>query len=148
MFLRVAMVASPYELALWEISRRVLKSEKIKFIFDSKLMINTQNLSDKISDNAPSVLIVIENGDINNNEHLDNANDIIITNNDKITGRVSVNRPDDENVLWLKKQPELFWKDFEKRVGELVEAGYPGCIGCGGPGSEKIWNEQVNRSKM
>ena len=41
-----------------------------------------------------------------------------------------------------------FWKDFERRVLHLVEAGYPGCIGCGGPGKDDVWNEGENRIKL
>ena len=31
---------------------------------------------------------------------------------------------------------------------ELLEAGYPGCIGCGGPNSELPWNEVKNRANL
>ena len=39
----------------------------------------------------------------------------------------------------------FFWEDFERRVLHLVEAGYPGCIGCGGPGKDDEWDEEENR---
>ena len=34
---------------------------------------------------------------------------------------------------------------FSKMVLELAVAGYPGCIGCGGPGSEESWDEASSR---
>ena len=30
-------------------------------------------------------------------------------------------------------------------IRELIDAGYPGCVGCGGPGSEEVWDEIQNR---
>ena len=33
------------------------------------------------------------------------------------------------------------WEDFRIMVTSLASAGYPGCIGCGGPGSEGQWDE-------
>ena len=37
------------------------------------------------------------------------------------------------------------WNYLEKIIRELIEAGYPGCVGCGGPGSEEVWDEIKNR---
>ena len=50
-----------------------------------------------------------------------------------------------ENVCWV---PNATWGDFKSQVLELLEAGYPGCVGCGGPGAEGEWNEQARRIKM
>ena len=44
--------------------------------------------------------------------------------------------------------PDATWTDFKSQVIELLEAGYPGCIGCGGPGSEGVWNESARRQEM
>ena len=44
--------------------------------------------------------------------------------------------------------PEATWSDFEQQVIELLQAGYPGCVGCGGPGAEGEWNEVLRRKKM
>ena len=55
------MVLSSYDLSLWEISRRALRSEKLKFSFDKSTNIDIQNLSNSISDLAPSIIIDIKN---------------------------------------------------------------------------------------
>ncbi|MBT4391144.1 MAG: hypothetical protein HOJ64_01560 [Euryarchaeota archaeon] len=128
-----------YDLALWEICRRTLKSEKLNFIIDDKLEVNIQDLNNKISDLAPTVLL-----DVRKTKST-NSNEIIIESNEEIIGIISKREPRRLDVIWIQNSPKLFWIDFEMRIIKLVEAGYPGCIGCGGPGSEEIWNEQHNR---
>ena len=128
-----------YDLALWEICRRVLKSEKLNFIIDDKLEVNIQELNNKISDLAPTVLL-----DITKTKSR-NLNEIIIESNEEIIGIISKKEAERLDIIWIQNSPTLFWIDFEMRIIKLVEAGYPGCIGCGGPGSEEVWNEQQNR---
>ncbi|MCP2507432.1 MAG: hypothetical protein NLN64_03960, partial [Candidatus Thalassarchaeaceae archaeon] len=69
-----------YDLALWEISRRVLKSEKLNFIIDDHLEVNIQKLNNKISDLAPTVLLSITKSKTTN------STEIIIENNNEIMG--------------------------------------------------------------
>ena len=128
-----------YDLALWEICRRVLKSEKLNFIIDEHLDVNIQELNNKISDLAPTVLL-----DITKSKSM-NSKEIIIENNKEIIGIISKHEPKQLEIIWIENSPILFWIDFEMRIVELVEAGYPGCIGCGGPGSEEAWDEEKNR---
>ena len=52
-------------------------------------------------------------------------------------------------------ETQLYWNrtcteidDFSKQVVDLLEAGYPGCVGCGGPGAEGDWNEEVRRASF
>ncbi len=128
-----------YDLALWEICRRTLKSEKLNFIIDDNLEVNIQDLNNKISDLAPTVLL-----DVRKTKST-NSNEIIIESNEVIIGIISKQEPSRLDIIWIQNSPKLFWIDFEMRIIKLVEAGYPGCVGCGGPGSEEIWNEQHNR---
>ena len=128
-----------YDLALWEICRRVLKSEKLNFIIDEQLDVSIQELNNKISDLAPTVLL-----DITKSKST-NSKEIIIENNEEIIGIISKHEPMRLEIIWIENSPILFWIDFEMRIVELVEAGYPGCIGCGGPGSEEAWDEEKNR---
>ena len=133
------MVLSTYDLSLWEISRRALKSEKLKFSFDKGTKIDIQNLSNSISDSAPSIIIDIKK-DI---EGINNQ--IMIFDEEKMIGLISEKEPDDIGCIWIPSGAKTFWEDFERRILHLVEAGYPGCIGCGGPGKDDEWNEEENR---
>tara|TARA_B100000282_G_scaffold291562_1_gene263991 strand:- start:3352 stop:3789 length:438 start_codon:yes stop_codon:yes gene_type:complete len=49
------------------------------------------------------------------------------------------------DICWV---PNSNFSDFEEQVLDLLDAGYPGCIGCGGPGSEGEWNEPLRRAEI
>ena len=52
------------------------------------------------------------------------------------------------NVRWVKMNIDEGWGEILIACRELLEAGYPGCIGCGGPNSELPWNEAKNRANL
>ena len=43
-------------------------------------------------------------------------------------------------------QLSILWSRFIHHIRDLVSAGYPGCVGCGGPGSEGPWDETASRA--
>ena len=47
-----------------------------------------------------------------------------------------------DTICWV---PNCGWIDFEQQVLDLLEAGYPGCVGCAGPGAEGEWDEDARR---
>ncbi len=49
------------------------------------------------------------------------------------------------DICWV---PNCGWSEFAEQVLDLLEAGYPGCIGCGGPGAEEEWNEGIRRGQF
>ncbi len=52
------------------------------------------------------------------------------------------------NVRWVKMEQNPGWKEVVVVCNELHVAGYPGCVGCGGPNSEMPWDEQKSRSGL
>ena len=40
------------------------------------------------------------------------------------------------------------FEDVAAMAQTLIEAGYPGCLGCGGPGLEDPWDEEAWRSRQ
>ena len=48
------------------------------------------------------------------------------------------------DICWV---PTPILVSLKEQVLDLLAAGYPGCIGCGGPGSEEEWNESLRRSE-
>ena len=52
------------------------------------------------------------------------------------------------NVRWVKMEQIPGWKEVVVVCNELHVAGYPGCVGCGGPNSEMPWDEQKSRSGL
>ncbi len=52
------------------------------------------------------------------------------------------------DILWLPMIPTEAWETIASMTNDLLNAGYPGCLGCGGPQSEQPWNETQNRKSM
>ena len=69
--------------------------------------------------------------------------DITYTNVENENFSIGVEEPD-LTYCWVNaSQSDIrkSWEDFKIMVTSLASAGYPGCIGCGGPGSEGQWDE-------
>jgi hypothetical protein len=49
-------------------------------------------------------------------------------------------------VCWVPGSVEELWPRWVRQVTDLIAAGYPGCVGCGGPGSEGPWVELASRA--
>lgn len=52
------------------------------------------------------------------------------------------------DVLWLSMGVDEAWECIRSITDDLLNAGYPGCLGCGGPHSEEPWNEAKSRSAI
>ncbi|MBT61072.1 MAG: hypothetical protein CMA63_05930 [Euryarchaeota archaeon] len=53
-----------------------------------------------------------------------------------------------KNTCWIKKDVVEGWKLLMETTHELLKAGYPGCLGCGGPHSELPWDEEKSRQRI
>ena len=49
------------------------------------------------------------------------------------------------DVCWIPLETESAWAAIFEACEDLLEAGYPGCAGCGGPNSELPWDEEKFR---
>ena len=49
------------------------------------------------------------------------------------------------NVCWIPLETDDAWAAILEASEDLLEAGYPGCAGCGGPNSERPWDEEKFR---
>ena len=52
------------------------------------------------------------------------------------------------DILWLPMNPSEAWQTIASMTDDLLNAGYPGCLGCGGPQSEQPWNENQSRKSI
>ncbi len=76
-----------------------------------------------------------------------NGGDIRYNNGENENFSIGVEEPD-LTYCWVKVNKSgsgQCWEDFKTMVTSLASAGYPGCIGCGGPGSEGPWDEKLAR---
>lgn len=60
--------------------------------------------------------------------------------------RLGTEEPD-SNVCWIPLATNEAWNCVLEACHELLAAGYPGCVGCGGPNSEEEWDEEKSREK-
>ena len=58
--------------------------------------------------------------------------------------RLGLKEPDSE-VCWIPLSTDEAWNCVKEACYELLIAGYPGCVGCGGPNSEDEWDETKSR---
>ena len=91
------------------------------------------------NDKAPSQYSIIQQGETS-------GDSILLYSNDTLIGQVGGMIVEDLTSVYIPtKQLAKTWEMIEKIILHLIDAGYPGCIGCGGPGAEEIWDENKNR---
>ena len=123
-------MSDPQWPSLREAARRFLKVEGCELSVPKDFAKQAWDLVQSISDNIPSRLSlpnVIEG-------------DFMVEGLFQLGGEV----PSLE-ICWV---PDCSWDDFSEQVMELLEAGYPGCVGCAGPGAEGEWNEAARRRQF
>jgi len=52
------------------------------------------------------------------------------------------------DVIWLPGDSAASWGAIHDMCAELLDAGYPGCIGCVGSPDEPPWNETEHRKRV
>ena len=116
--------------SLREAARRFLREDGCTLSVPQEYESRAWDLVQKISDKVPAKLDLPE----------------VIIGELCVVGLAQIGgiKPEIE-VCWV---PESNFSDFEEQVLDLLEAGYPGCIGCGGPGSEGEWNEVLRRAEI
>jgi len=133
-------ITDPQWPALREASRRILRLQQIRIQLPHKFHSITKNIIVRLGEKQPSRItfpILSECEDISIEmvkEEEEFAGTIV---------QVSQYEPDLETV-WIKGDNDL-WLDILNACEELLSAGYPGCIGCGGPNSEQKWDELEHR---
>ena len=65
----------------------------------------------------------------------------------EILALCSLNEPE-LTTVWLPMSPSAAWDAISKVSDDLLQAGYPGCLGCGGPHTEGDWDEAASRRNM
>ncbi|DAC44227.1 MAG TPA: hypothetical protein HA315_02190 [Candidatus Thalassarchaeaceae archaeon] len=125
--------------SLREAARRMLRSQGGMLYINRSNSEGVSELMLRISDMVPSKLefpeVIYTDSDEIVFESLENNFSIS-------ESRISLDYCWVKSVMSESGEP---WYDFSTMVVELATAGYPGCIGCGGPGSEEYWDEATMR---
>ena len=116
--------------SLREAARRFLREDGCILSVPKEYESRAWDLVQQISDKVPAKLDLPE----------------VIIGELRVVGLAQIGGTEPEfEVCWV---PDSNFAEFEEQVLDLLEAGYPGCIGCGGPGSEEEWNEPIRRAEI
>ena len=121
-----------------EAARRLLRTEDTSLIVPETLMNEAIELCLSISDGIPKLIRepTVSMGP---------ENQIVVEGLAQLGG--------DEpplSICWIStgsSELESLWVRWTQQISDLIAAGYPGCVGCGGPGSEGKWNETASRAR-
>ena len=117
--------------SLREAARRFLRSEKIVIAVPAYDRFTAMGLVQSIADNIPERLSLPA---ITDGLHA-------------VKGLFQLGGQEPNlETCWVPG--DHLWNDFVANCVELLEAGYPGCEGCAGPGADEEWNEAARRVKF
>ena len=135
-------ISDPRWPAVRELARIVLRTEDLVVEGPDWLRASVEDLSLRLSDVQPARTMfpqfVLGNPD---------AIAMIVPETGAVLGQCSLDEPEIETV-WLFMEPSEAWAAISTITDDLLRAGYPGCLGCGGPHTEGMWDERSSRQAM
>ena len=141
MGVQVSKVEGTLHLSIRESARRLLRYDVIKFRVPNEFSEKCHNLILDVSDLQPSQLlepVIEEEVSLGLVEFFDSEGKLV---------QLSGNEPE-ESICWIPGVLEDIWIEFEKYAKALAEAGYPGCLNCGGRDAGEVWDEASRRLEM
>ena len=121
-----------------EAARRLLRTEGTSLIVPGALLDEAIELSLSISDGIPKL---IREPTVT----MGSENQIVV----EVLSQLGGEEPP-LSICWIPTTTfdlETIWSRWTLQIRDLMAAGYPGCVGCGGPGSEGKWNETASRAR-
>ncbi len=136
---RFAAAMDWISVALAEAARRLLRTEGATLLVPTGYHQRAIELSLAISDGIPKLIrepnVIIHEED-----------SIIVSGQCQLGGEA----PNSE-ICWITSdnvELDSLWSNWIIHIQDLMVAGYPACVGCGGPGSEGVWDETASRARM
>ena len=130
------MSANDCTKSLRELARRILRSRGVIISHPSEVEVPSE-LSLEISDLAPSLHFGLES-----KVHSDT--EIVVSLIGEDGGSIGMKEPNISQV-WIPMENNVGFSELIEQVLKLAAAGYPGCVGCGGPDAEEMWDEKSIR---
>ena len=129
-----------------ETARQILKCENLVLSIPQKFAKDFQQLILDMSDFQPAKIefpayATVTRDEVMIHQKIDNENSNLLI------AYIGLTEPE-MHVRWVKMDVGEGWNEIMLACRELLEAGYPGCIGCGGPNSESPWDEEKHRSTL
>ncbi len=133
---------TPLQMAMREWARRFLRHSEITTesppLIAEKILATHQYYNEKVPSQFSQLF---------QSKNIDSA--IKLYHNDILIGQLGGEMSNSLSSVFIPSTNlDKIWNDIELIIRELVLAGYPGCIGCGGPGAEEIWDEKQHRDNI
>ena len=133
--------------SLAEAARRLLRTDGCTLAVPDRLRPEAERIALAISDALPSLLRepqVISDADESNS-----WTRIRISTGEVLLAQIGGDEPG-YDVCWVPESNDLdfLWVRFTRLVTSLIEAGYPGCVDCGGAEAAEPWDEQSRRASF
>ncbi len=141
MGVQISKVDGNKHLSIREAARRLLRFEIEKFVAPINYNSDMDTLILELSDIQPGKIIDPEFEVSSASEKLE-----IYSFENKIV-QLGGAEPDN-TICWVPGLLENIWIEFSKYAKALSEAGYPGCLHCGGKDADEEWNEALRRLEM
>ena len=127
-----------------EAARRIVRLENLTIHADEKFEHSINQLSNKISDHIPQRTnfpkhVLSKEDSIQIYENTEGINKLII--------EISMIEPDID-ICWVQMSEEAGFTAIIESCLQLLEAGYPGCIGCDDTIQEGRWDERKFRDSL
>ena len=125
-------------LCIAEAARRLLRTEGTSLLVPEFFFDEALELSLAISDGIPKMI-------------REPSVSLGAENQIEIVGLVQIGGAEpNPSICWIptpQNTLQNLWTDWVTQIHDLMAAGYPGCVGCGGPGSEGVWDELASRAR-
>lgn len=122
-----------------ELARRVLRSRGVIVRHPREIQI-IDDLAVKISDNAPSLNFGVV-------FRLHDSSNVFVEIMGESGGCIG-DIPQTEDEVWIPPPAKDSFDLLISEILALARAGYPGCLGCGGPDAEEEWDEAAARLRL
>ena len=140
MGVQISKVEGNKHLSIREAARRLLRCEISKLVVPEDYSDFAHELILEVSDLQPGNIVdpIIE---------IKIGKTIVIYDSKNKIVQLGGSEPE-QFICWVPGSFELLWGEFCKYARALSEAGYPGCLNCGGRDAGEEWDEMSRRSEM
>ena len=136
-------IQDPMWPAVREVARRILREESLTIRAGESYMLELEALVLAMGDAQPARL-TFPTLQPSPSSVIEITQQVSVSHETVHLARLGLKEPDSE-VCWIPLSTDEAWNCVKEACYELLIAGYPGCVGCGGPNSEDEWDETKSR---
>lgn len=136
-------IEDPMWPAVREVARRILREDSLVIQASESYMQELDDLILAMGDAQPARL-AFPTLEVMQSSVIDITQRTTTSNQSVHLARLGKQEPEPD-VCWIPLATDEAWNSVLGACHELLVAGYPGCVGCGGPNSEDEWDESKSR---